>query len=75
MIEIEKNIPMPPRGARQGKYPFAHMEVGDSFFVRQTEASKNSVISSVQWAKGKFGFRFTVRADNDNAGWRVWRVA
>jgi hypothetical protein len=75
MIEIEKNIPLSPRWAHQTKYPFAQMEVGDSFFVRQTEANKASVYSSIRWARDKFGFRFTAHADNDNGGVRVWRVA
>lgn len=32
-IRIEKNIPMPVV-KKQNKYPFAEMEVGDSFFVK-----------------------------------------
>jgi hypothetical protein len=75
MIKIEKNIPLPPKETRQTKYPYARMEVGDSFFVAQTQASKDSVYSSIQWAQRKLRFKFIVRADNDNAGVRVWRVA
>jgi hypothetical protein len=78
MIEIEKNIPLPPKETRQTKYPYARMEVGDSFFVPQTRASKDSVYASIQWAKRKLGFKFILRADNadnDNGGVRAWRVA
>lgn len=43
--EILKDIPMPGRrsvGGRESKYPFADMEVGDSFIVPVEEGRKAS---------------------------------
>lgn len=39
MIQILKGVPMPAIGHKQAgsKYPLADMEVGDSFFVEQSE--------------------------------------
>jgi hypothetical protein len=77
MFEIEKNILVPPKQKQvyRGKYPFAQMQVGDSFFVRQEQGNKSAIRSSAQLAKKALGFRFIVRTDNDNTGVRVWRVA
>lgn len=79
-IRIEKGIPIPP-GGRAGKenarYPFADMEVGDSFFVaveREVLRKRRNVLSSASnyWKKRGKG-QFTIRAVD--GGLRVWRTA
>ena len=65
-ILIEKGVALPTR-ALNGKYPFAEMEVGDSFFVpkKRTIQTKS--------AATQLGFKFKVR--HVDGGCRVWRVA
>lgn len=72
MYQIEKSIPIPPAAGRTSQYPYALMEVGDSFFVPRTK--EKSVGVSTSHARNKFpGRKFaTRRVDN---GVRVWRVA
>lgn len=74
VIPIEKGKPLPDYPRR--KYPFANMEVGDSFFVPSGESAirtKNNVrCSAVAFGRRK-NWKFSVR--NDNGGVRVWRVA
>ena len=71
MIEIDKKVPMSDnRVGRKGKYPFAEMEVGDSFFV---EDVKSSAIRNLASTTGqRLGKRFSVRISGD--GYRVWRT-
>ena len=70
MIEIEKNVPIPPnRSAR--KYPIYDLEIGDSFFVEgRTGPSMSYFIAQ---AKKKTGHSFTTRICE--GGVRVWRTA
>ena len=78
---IEKGVPLPKRPGGNGRttpnrfpslrYPWKHMEVGDSFLVSGRTTRK--VGSTATWAGGRFGMKFAVRAVED--GVRVWRVA
>ncbi len=73
-IQIEAGIPLTntARGARESKYPFAQMRVGDSFACVVKPQSLRSVATS--FAKKVGGtVKFAVRATEDGA--RVWRVA
>lgn len=67
MLEIQKNIPMPfPRGR---KYPFAEMEIGDSFFT----ASRN--VSARASRYGQLHHKkFVTRKVFGGGGIRVWRT-
>jgi hypothetical protein len=67
-IRIEKNIPMPVV-KKQNKYPFAEMEVGDSFFVKGVKEATIRAYSHVQ--ARKLNRTYIVRAENE--GVRVWR--
>lgn len=71
---IEKNVPIPENRGRQAgssKYPFAEMEIGDSFF---TQTKHNSVyVRARQYAKTHTGYAFAVRKEGE--GCRVWRIA
>jgi hypothetical protein len=73
MFQIEKNIPTPEHtgsGAKP-KYPFAMMEVNDSFFAPGMTA--RALINASQWHANKTGKKFTCASEADGA--RCWRVA
>ena len=77
MYQIEKGIEVPAKKtfARPTIYPFATMEVGDSFFVPQIDGkpkSSGTIWSSARKATDKFGFKFAVRSEV--GGFRCWRV-
>ena len=66
---IDKNIPLPCR------YPFAELEVGESFFV----PNQGIGILSKYKARSeqRTGFKFTTRTVSEGGikGVRVWRVS
>jgi hypothetical protein len=73
MFEIEKNIPAPEHtgGGARPKYPFAKMEIGDSFFAPKMSA--RALSNSAQWHANKTGKKFT--CNTVEGGARCWRVA
>lgn len=78
MYEIEKGVPIPEltrRGKSGSKYPFAKMEVGDSFFI-DTESSeitfKGFRPTVYRYAK-ILNCKFTIRKVDGR--FRVWRKA
>lgn len=85
-IEIDKDIPLPTACGRgpPAKYPFAEMEVGDSFAVPLTgerygnhssdKAAVSLSVTSHTYGK-RHGKKFTVRQLNDEGVARVWRVS
>ena len=79
---IESDVPIPPRasGKRASKYPWATLEVGDSFTFNADDPAKTAKqFSSTCYSAGKrLGKKFTVRAEVDDDGSytgvvRVWR--
>jgi hypothetical protein len=75
--EIEKGIPMPDishkrmgRPFNSGKYRFADLNVGDSFFIG--DAKVTNVAASIYRAQRRFPERRFVMAELDG-GIRVWR--
>lgn len=73
MFQIEKNIPIPGVAARNTKYPFLQLEVGDSFFVPCAEEQKKSFRGRLAGRVVKIKDRkFTVRSVD--GGMRVWRI-
>lgn len=68
-FKIERGIPLP---ARRNKYPFAEMQIGDSFSAPLSEERRLSASAA---ARGfAIGAKFSVRrVDADTV--RVWRVA
>ena len=69
-IEIEKNIPLPKLGEGGHEYPFAAMDVGDSFFVPHL---KWHDFSSVVYLAG-MNLGFGLVAHSVLGGCRCWRV-
>jgi hypothetical protein len=73
---VETNVELPTRkGGRSGsKYPFAQMDVGQSFLVGSADAKVTTLRSAIgAFMKGHTGYKFAVRAVE--GGIRVWRVA
>jgi len=71
--KIEKDVPLPEayQGGRKTIYPYASMEVGDSFFVPNT--TQRQISGSVQTYQKLHGVKFATRKDGD--GVRIWRTA
>jgi len=70
MFKIEKNVPLASSGNR-GAYPFAGLDVGDSFAVPIELWNSVRVLANTN---GKaLGRKFTVR--RDGAQVRVWRLS
>jgi len=82
MFKIEKDIPIPTQRTKPSSYPFADMQVGDSFFVPCPEgALMTKFVARVQSAVGAQRmrnpeFKFSVRRmqEGETLGVRVWRV-
>lgn len=72
MYKIEKNIPAPVKNAKF-KYPFEHMEVGDSFFVPKKEVIGTRVSVAMNYYKKK-NPKKAFMSRTDEAGVRVWRI-
>jgi hypothetical protein len=79
-IKIEKGVPIPARPKRADKYPFAQMEVGDSFAIPSSEFRPPALIKSVaisayrSWAlRNKSDWKF--KACLVENGVRIWRTA
>lgn len=69
MTEIDKNTPLPPSGT---KYPFADMDIGDSFLCNDRSCVQIAS-AAYKWAKAKGnGAKFTCRTVE--GGVRCWRV-
>lgn len=64
---VEQRIPIPPRNDAK-KYPFDHMNVGDSFGF--PEADRMRIYAS---AKKRVGEKYSIRKV-DNNSCRIWRV-
>lgn len=77
MLKIEKNVPIPDamRFGKPRKYPFAEMDVGDSFFAPNVGIS--AMAGSITYASKRHGKKFATRflTENGVKGVRVWRVA
>lgn len=77
MFKIDTDHPLPDtrKKRKHGKYPFADMVPGDSFFVPGT-AAKNVGASASGWGYRR-GQKFTTRTVTEDGvpGVRVWRVS
>jgi hypothetical protein len=76
MIKIDKNIPVPTgrTSIRPGKYPFASMAVGDSFFIN---GDKPSRVRNASYGWGRHHgakFRLSAATEDGTDGVRVWRT-
>jgi len=72
-FQIDRGLPIPEviKG-RPMKYPFADMQVGDSFSVTLKQGRNASTAARV-YAHRHPGVQFTSRKDVEN--FRIWRTA
>jgi hypothetical protein len=75
-FKIEKGVPLPSwqtGRAGQSKYPFADLQVGDSFLV--PHFAKTSQMSALigRWQRTHSNQRFATRKV-EGGGVRVWRI-
>ena len=74
---VEKNVPITknPQRADLNKYPFRHMEVGDSFFVECAKENERIFLSAV-YSSAKYYWKekghITIR--KEGSGFRCWRT-
>ena len=82
MTKVDKNIPIPDISTNKSKYdfPFAYMDINDSFLIEETKDNDVALIrGSLHYALNKFNkqnnsnIRITTRTVPD--GIRVWRIA
>lgn len=72
MIKIEYNIPFTDgREIKICKYPWAKMEVGDSFAVH--DVSRVTMSATISYEKRRTGKVYRCSAVDDHV--RVWRIA
>lgn len=91
MIQIDKYVALPPRpdnfggkrGIKPAKYPWKHMEPGDSFFVPGARAAATDKregakihFTTVNGRRMVPNSKWALRAVTENGvvGVRVWRV-
>ena len=70
-IEIQEGVVPPERLVY--KYPHAQLEVGQSFCVPFTVASRRNVLNANVRARKRLGWVFTARRIGDEI--RVWRIS
>lgn len=69
LFKIDKGVPMPAQ-AQRNKYPWADMQVGDSFLCPPT-INRASMCSTAASAGRRLGSHYIVRTTKE--GLRVWR--
>jgi hypothetical protein len=72
-IKIDRDVPLAPRGnSRVSKYPFADMNIGDSFlFPSHRKVTAAGAVCA--YARKRTGFKFATRTTPE--GVRCWRIA
>jgi len=72
-FEVEKDIEIPAKRHGPSKYPWAEMEVGDSFFVEgPAPKTQRCLAVCAGGQRRRHGTRFTTRQCEN--GVRVWRI-
>lgn len=71
-FKVEKNVPCPVKGGCTIKYPFASMEVGDSFLINGDVAHNKVANAGYSFGRGR-NWRF--RTQKTPEGYRCWRIA
>lgn len=72
-LKIEKNVPIPNVAQKIEKYPFAKMDIGDSFFVEFSKKDALRMQRSMHYIQKKLKIKLVSRI-NEN-GIRIWRIA
>lgn len=72
MYKIEKGI-KPPNTTVTSKYPFAEMNVGDSFVVDTATERQNTYSAAIYYGRKHNGFKISSAKEGNK--YRIWRVA
>lgn len=73
--EIQKGVPHTKHWLQEPKYPFAKLEVGDSFLVPISEGTPTNIRVCAQNARLKNpGHSYSIYFMKEEGGTRVWRV-
>ncbi|GLS19200.1 hypothetical protein GCM10007874_22170 [Labrys miyagiensis] len=73
--EIERGIPLPSRtNSRAEKYPYSHLEPGDSFFVADKQPKTFHSGISTRNKAGDAKYKAAASEKDGVSGVRVWRV-
>ncbi len=81
MYKIEKNLAIPTRhNRRQSKYPWADLQIGDSFLVPFNEVNVKNERSNLhtsyrQWCRTRQLPERKISVQEVEKGFRVWRVS
>jgi hypothetical protein len=70
-IKIDKNVPLPAAAVRIPKFPFAEMQVGDSFPVDLDCRAR--VANASSWFGMRHGVKFSIRKFEGK--FRIWRIS
>ncbi len=70
-ITIDHNVPFPNKAER---FPFADMQVGDSFLIPGDESRQQVRAAAINYGN-KSGQVFKVTIRRTDAGLRCWRIA
>lgn len=70
IIKIDKNVDIPL--LERGRYPWAEMEIGDSFFIEG--ASQQQLSSSAHGWSLRRGAKIKFRTKKEKNGARIWRI-
>lgn len=73
-IKIDKTVPFPTERTPRGTYPFADMEIGDSFFAPGVKSATMS--AQTRYHGLKLNRKFIMRAviEDGIKGTRTWRI-
>ena len=82
MIKIDKSIPIGSHTTRRtsiNAYPWANMQIGDSFEIACTEEKLNTLRGSVHHSRRTYREHinspsFTITTRRTPKGFRVWRI-
>lgn len=76
-IAIEKAVPIPPPRQSAAKYPFADMEVGDSFWLPYSEPVRRNLHNCARSYAKHHRATFAVRKLLEHDEWivRCWRTS
>lgn len=73
MTKIEKGVPLQNHQSKK-KYPFAKMQIGDSFFFEELPEVESAQNAGKGYAnRHNPGFKMTRR--KVEGGYRLWRIA
>lgn len=72
-FKIERGVAVPAARKRITRYPFAEMEIGDSFLAPVQKAT--SAASAARIYGRINGRKLVARREGDDGAVRIWRVA